>query len=1461
MSDPENGLPVPSPDPEAEQSRPPSRLRRFFLRHVPITAAGLAAFLALASVALYLWMSSAQFEGIVRKRLIAELEQSTGGRVEVAAFHWRLLHLEANAEGIVIHGKEAPGEAPYARVDRISAHISVLGFFTPSVRLRDLDINHPSLHLIVYPDGSTNQPHPRKPSNSSGHSLDTIFNLQAGHASVEQGIIDYDSRAASFDFQDRFAPLDFQANNLSLIARYIPASAQSPETYRIEAGATDLDLTRTLPHHPSRAELRSPSNSLVKPVTQSVHGYFQATVDFTRSAAYLRSLRLTARERKGVSHTLEISGSLLDFNRPRWQAKVRGDLDLRLLDPVTGYPFAPEGIAHLDLDSAGQSGEFRADGSIHVDNGAYIGTGVVARGIRLDAHVHADQARLLITSIVAAFRQGGQMEGSVDLSPWLPSVPGGAVVQPAGARDSSRRNPPGAPSSSALAAETNPVNGKVTAQLKNVALDTILDMVSQPPFQRLGIGALLNGPATAVWTNGDTQTVTVSATLAMSPPNHLASGEIPGNGIVDGTYTQRNGAVALRRLELNLPESNLLAHGDMGAYPLTSPSVLSVEFHSRNLGEFDPVLRSLGLNRHGKTGVAALPVALTGQGDFQGTWGGSLANPHIAGNLNATQIAIEMPSARTSQSAQPGQPDATRLVHFDSVAAAGSYSSARIAIDHGLLQRENTTLSFSGALVAPQAALPVGRQRGSSAVPAHGHNPTISDSSSVLHLHLQAGKLNVADLQPFFEKDLPVTGSIDADVQADGPVHALGGSGWLQLDGGAAYGEPFKSIRARGTIVNNVVHLSQITLSHAAGSASASGTFDLNSHRYQLDANGSGIDIARIGSLRGKGWDAAGKLNFSAHGAGSIADPQLQGNARLTAFSLGGESVGSLQLTARVANHSAIYDIVTQMDSAQLTAHGQTLLKGEYQTQARIDFSHFNIDSIFKLAHVKALSGESALAGAINVEGPLAQPRQLRGEARLQEMEATVAGVHLKSQGEVHAALANGRVHLDPLHITGEDTDLRAQGTLAIDGARQLDLAASGSINLKLVETLDPDLTAGGSSTFQLEAHGPLKNPGLQGRIDFQNCSLSIEGVPNGLSQLHGTLEFNQDRLEVRSLTAMSGGGPLTVGGYLAYQHGIYADLTVTGKGVRIRYPQGVSSLADATLHVQGSQNSLQLSGNVLITRFTISPDLDFAALAAQANSAPTITPPDAPTNRIRLDVRILSSPQLNFQNAFAKLAGDVDLRLRGTVATPSLLGRVSITEGSAMIAGTRYDLQRGDITFTNPVRIEPIIDLSATARVSDYDITLGLHGTPSKPTVTYRSDPPLPESDVVALLALGRTENQQRIYTQQQEQALSNPTTDALLGGALNATVSSRVQKLFGAGSVKVDPNYLGPFGNSTSRIIVEEQLGRNVTLTYATDVNTTAQQLLQAEIAINRHVSLQVARDESGIFSMVLKATRRFR
>jgi translocation and assembly module TamB len=1429
-----------SPEPPIPPASPPrkprTRLRRFFLRHLPLTAGVAAVLFVIAAIGLYFVASSAMFENLVRKRLIAQIETVTGGRAEIESFHWRLLYLEAEAGGIVIHGLEDPGDAPYAQIDRLRVRFSVLGFLSPHILLRDLEIAQPRLHLIVYPDGSTNQPHPRRPAKRGKSAIDTLFDLHASKIAVGQGTLDYDNRAAYFDYQNRYLPLDFKASDASLVMSYFPASPGTPERYRIEAGAADLTLARDLP----------------RKKTLPVHGTLELTLDLERNRLSLPSLRLTAQDPGTKDRALEVTGVLEDFNHPRWQAQAAGDLDMRLLDPLTGYPDAPEGIAHLDLAARGQASAFHIDGSVHVQGGSYIGAGIRATGVNLDARVDADPARLLITQIVAHPRQGGQIEGSVDLHPWLPF----AAVAPA---QLTATGPEESRSSRNVLVRVAPFpilfNGKVTAEFKDVALDTVLDIVAPPDYRRLGLDARLNGPAAATWSNGDARTVSVSTTLSLSPSGQTPAGEAPTSGAIDATYTQRNGQVDLRNLELHLPGSALEAHGELGAHPLSSPSALTVDLHSHDLPEFDAALRSLGLKRNGKTGTAALPVNLAGLADFHGTWTGSLIKPHIAGTLNATQLAIEMPSAGGNS----GQP---QFVRFDSVDVTGSYSEVLIAIEHAQLIRGTARVVLKGTLDASPGPGPPTTAPG-----RRGGEPQPEfDANSVIHARVDAANIDVADVQPFLVaspgQSLPVTGTFNARIQADGPLHTVAASGSVEMDRGTIYDEPVTQLRIEGAMANRMLKLTAVTMWGAGGVISASGSYDLKARTFQVDAHSAAIDISRIEWVHRHNLNAAGKLAVSLTGSGTLDDPHLQAHATISPLTLGGQRFGAFEAFAHTAGHSLAYNLTTQMEGAELRLQGQTALTSGYRTQAQLDFSRFNVGALLRLAHIEAFSADSTLAGTVTIEGPLADLKQLRGEARLQQLAVTIAGVHLESEGGAHATLADGRVRLDPLHVTGENTDLRAQGSVSLEGERQLDLTANGTINLKLAETLDPDLTANGVTTFQVEAHGPLKHPELQGRIDFQNGSLSLEDLPNGLSQLHGTLEFNQNRLEVKSLTAMTGGGLLSVAGYLAYQHGIFADLTVTGKDVHIRYPEGISSLADATLHLQGAQNNLLLSGDVLITRFTASPDLDLATLAAAAGDAvQTVVPPDAPSNHVRLDVHVVSSEQLNFQNGFAKLAGNVDLRLRGTLASPSLLGSVSITEGSALIAGTRYDLERGDITFTNPVRIEPVIDLSATAHVEDYDISLGLHGSPQKLAVTYRSDPPLPEADVVSLLALGHTASQQRLYTQQQEQAISNPTTDALLGGALNATVSSRVQKLFGAGSVKVDPNYLGAFGNSTSRITVEEQLGRIVTLTYATDVNTTSQQLLQAEVAINRHVSLVVARDESGVFSMVIKATRRYK
>ena len=136
-----------------------------------------------------------------------------------------------------------------------------------------------------------------------------------------------------------------------------------------------------------------------------------------------------------------------------------------------------------------------------------------------------------------------------------------------------------------------------------------------------------------------------------------------------------------------------------------------------------------------------------------------------------------------------------------------------------------------------------------------------------------------------------------------------------------------------------------------------------------------------------------------------------------------------------------------------------------------------------------------------------------------------------------------------------------------------------------------------------------MKKPDLEGSFNFNDVNLAYQQIPNGISHLNGALVFNQDRLELRDLVGTTGGGTVTLGGFLIYQQGVYGDITVPLKNTRFRYA-GLSSSTDAKLRLQGTENSMLLSGNIQITRFLVGPNVDFAALTGGSTA---VTPPPDP--------------------------------------------------------------------------------------------------------------------------------------------------------------------------------------------------------------------------------------------------------
>ncbi|MGA9903679.1 MAG: translocation/assembly module TamB domain-containing protein, partial [Terriglobales bacterium] len=423
-----------------------------------------------------------------------------------------------------------------------------------------------------------------------------------------------------------------------------------------------------------------------------------------------------------------------------------------------------------------------------------------------------------------------------------------------------------------------------------------------------------------------------------------------------------------------------------------------------------------------------------------------------------------------------------------------------------------------------------------------------------------------------------------------------------------------------------------------------------------------------------------------------------------------------------------------------------------------------------------------------------------------------------------------------------------------------------GTVNMTLFESLNPKILAHGTLGVSLNAAGTLSQPLLQGRLEVKNTYISHNDFPSGLSDLNGVLLFDRDRFQIESLSGTTGGGTVALTGSATYQAGLFLlDFGATAQGVRLRYPPGVSSTANADMRLTGTTNSAVLSGDVVVTKLAITPGFDFDAYIERSRQTIVLAQSNSLQSRLKLDVHVVTTPELQMQTAIARLSGNADLRVRGTAERPAVLGRVEVLEGEINFNGNKYKLERGDVTFANPAKTQPVIDLRATTRVRDYDITVQFRGDASVPNglkISWQSEPQLPEADVIALLALGRTQEESAAAASTGSSfGFGGDASNLLINQALNNTVNSRLQRLFGASRVKVDPQGLA---SETSvvrgpQVTVEQQVASNITLTYSTNVSVSNQQIIQVEYNITRTISIVALRDQNGVVSFDFKIRRR--
>jgi translocation and assembly module TamB len=522
---------------------------------------------------------------------------------------------------------------------------------------------------------------------------------------------------------------------------------------------------------------------------------------------------------------------------------------------------------------------------------------------------------------------------------------------------------------------------------------------------------------------------------------------------------------------------------------------------------------------------------------------------------------------------------------------------------------------------------------------------------------------------------------------------------------------------------------------------------------------------------------------------------------------------------------------------------------GDYETTAKIDTQSIPLQPLIALyspAQAANISGQTELHATLR--GPLKNKAALDAHAIIPTLQVNYANkIQIGAASPIHIDFSNGVLALQKTTIRGTDTDMQLQASVPTNSAQPMSLLALGTVNLQIAQLFDSDLSTSGEMRFDINSYGARANPDVQGQIRIVNANFASGTVPVGLQNGNGVLTLTKDRLNINQFSGTVGGGKVQASGGVVYKPAPRFDLALAGQGVRLLYPEGVREGLDANLTLTGTTDAATLGGRVKIDQLSFTPDFDLTTFMGQFGGSTTPPPTPGFSQNLQLNLSVQSTSGINLVSRELSLQGNANLNVRGTADQPVILGRVNLSGGDLIFMGNRYILQPGTIDFANPSRTQPTVNVAANTTIQQYNIYLQFYGPADHLRTNYTSVPSLPPSDIINLLAFGKTA----------EASAANPTpgtlgAESLLASQVSSQVTSRVEKIAGISRLSVDPVLAGngTQQNPGARVTIQQRVTGNIFVTFATDVTQTQNQVIQLQYNVTPRVMLSGTRDQNGGF-----------
>ena len=372
-----------------------------------------------------------------------------------------------------------------------------------------------------------------------------------------------------------------------------------------------------------------------------------------------------------------------------------------------------------------------------------------------------------------------------------------------------------------------------------------------------------------------------------------------------------------------------------------------------------------------------------------------------------------------------------------------------------------------------------------------------------------------------------------------------------------------------------------------------------------------------------------------------------------------------------------------------------------------------------------------SVEGRVELESDRLEVNAIRGTGIVRAAELAVGTSRLTQAGEGRIAIADGRVTLAPWRLSGAGTDLVAEGSVVIGSDGDVPVAATvrGPIVLEPLQAL-LGIPISGVLTSDVRVGGTVSQPRLDGTLAVTGGALRIRTPRVALADVAESVRLTGTSAVVDSVSGLVNGAPFTLDGAVALPGHPGAEprsLRLRAERVPIQpFANGPRAEADLDLVYREKPGERLVTGSADLLpqpfRGSVLALKQFVDTVAAANAPLGETPRrKAGTSPVKLEIAVNSREPLLVDTNVGRVELAAKLTIAGSTDQPSLLGRVTILEDGVIRAGGRtYTISSGTIDFNNPRRVVPLINLTATTKISTYAITMVLAVRRSAPDQPY---------------------------------------------------------------------------------------------------------------------------------------------